>query len=454
MKVNLVSLGCARNLVDSEVMLGRLKDAGWSITDDPAGASIIIINTCSFIESAVNESIDTILELAKYKQNGTCRRLIVTGCLPQRFGEEIVHSLPEVDAFLGTGAFNMIVEAVQGSLTSDCLLPDPDLLYFHEQDTQRVKSASHMAYLKIAEGCSKHCTYCIIPKLRGTQRSRLPIDIVAEARDMISSGVKELILVAQDTTSYGKDLRPTIDLSQLLTDLFNITTSGDFCQGVAGRKDNVWIRVLYGHPESIDNSVINTVAEHRNICSYFDIPIQHASNQVLKRMGRSYSRSDLRTLIHKIRSRVADAVIRTTIIVGFPGETDKDFEALLSFVKDLRFDHLGVFIYSDFKDIPSHNLSGHVPQDVAKMRHDRIMSAQAEISSENNRKYAGKLVKVLVEEALEENLFSGRTAFQAPDVDGITYIKTNKLHPGIKIGCFTDVRITDTLEYDLVGEAV
>lgn len=452
MKLNLVSLGCARNLVDSEIMLGRLREKGWAITDDPADAEVIIVNTCSFIEPAINESIDTIFELAGYKKNGACRRLIVTGCLLQRFGQEIVKTLPEVDVFLGTGAFDKIIEAAEGSINSDCLLPNPDLLPLQGQNTPRVQSSSYMAYLKIAEGCSRHCTYCIIPKLRGKQKSRLAADIIAEASHLNSSGIKELVLIAQDTTSYGKDLRNGSDLSQLLTNLSGISEPNRFCSVRAGYANDLWIRVLYMHPESIEDSVVKAVAENENICSYFDIPIQHAANKVLKRMGRHYTRDDLHRLIDKIRLRIPDAAIRTTVIVGFPGEADKDFETLLSFVEDMRFDHLGVFIYSDFKDLPSHRLADQVPEHVANMRYDRLMSIQAEISMENNLKYAGRIVKVLVEEKIEENLFSGRTFFQAPDVDGIIYIKTGKLHSGLSIGSFADVKITKTEEYDLRGE--
>ena len=457
MKLNLVSLGCARNLVDSEIMLGRLREKGWTIIDDPADAEVIIVNTCSFIEPAVNESIDTIFELAGYKQNGACKRLIVTGCLPQRFGQEIVKTLPEVDVFLGTGAFDKIIKAAGGSFDSDgsnCFLPNPDLLPLQGQNTPRVQSSSYMAYLKIAEGCSRHCTYCVIPKLRGKQKSRLSADIIAEARHLNSSGIKELVLIAQDTTSYGKDLRQDSDFSQLITNLSNISEPNRFCSGKAGYADDLWLRVLYMHPESIEDSVVKAVAENENICSYFDIPVQHAGNKILKRMGRNYTRDDLHRLIDKIRLRIPDAAIRTTVIVGFPGEADKDFETLLSFVEDMRFDHLGVFIYSDFKDLPSHELTDHIPEHVANMRYDRLMSIQAGISMENNFKYAGRTIKVLVEKALEENLFSGRAFLQAPDVDGITYIKTGKLHSGLRIGSFADVKITETMEYDLTGEAV
>lgn len=436
MKLHLISLGCAKNLVDSETMMGRLMQAGWTGTQDPEKAEIIIINTCSFIESAANESIDTVLKLARYKQTGVCRRLIVTGCLPERFREDIVHALPEVDCFLGTGAFYEIEKAAEGSFDPcECFLPDPDLIPLHKQEFARAISFPHMAYLKIAEGCSRHCTYCIIPKLRGKQRSRHLEDVVAEARFLISSGLKELILVAQDTTFYGKDLYPSVSLNRLLEEISELS-------------DNVWIRILYGHPESIDEAFIRTVAEHQNICSYFDIPIQHVRDSILKKMGRNYTSDDLRRLYDKIRSFDSDAALRTTVIVGFPGETDKDFEELLAFVKDVRFDHLGVFIYSDSNDLPSHRLPGHIAESVTKDRHDQLMSCQLKISLENNRKHIGRVYDVLVEETSEENVFIGRTFFQAPEVDGITYIHSDKL----QIGSFVNVMIADAYEYDLAGE--
>jgi ribosomal protein S12 methylthiotransferase len=438
MKLHLVSLGCAKNLVDSELMLGRLMKAGWANTRNPGQADIIIINSCSFIESAINESIDTILALAKYKHDGPCRRLIVAGCLPERFREKIVTAIPEVDFFLGTGAFDKIVEAVDGSLNAvKCFLPDPNLTGFQQQEVSRIRSSSHMAYLKIAEGCSRHCTYCIIPKLRGKQKSRPLEDIIAEARYLISSGVKELVLVAQDTTSYGMDLCPPVSLNRLLESISEIS-------------EKIWIRLLYGHPETIEDNVIRTISRHSNICSYFDIPIQHSSDGVLKKMGRNYTSANLRRLFHKIRSAVSDAALRTTVIVGFPGETDKNFEELLSFVKDICFDHLGVFIYSDFKDLSSHKLPDHIPGRVAKDRQDRLMSCQLKISLDNNQKHVGRIYDVLVENTTEENLFNGRTCFQAPDVDGITYIHSEQL----EIGSFVGVRVADAFEYDLTGEVV
>jgi ribosomal protein S12 methylthiotransferase len=451
-RLYLVSLGCVRNLVDSEFMLGRLVKAGFAVTPNPADADIIIVNTCGFIESAVNESIDTILELAEFKQSGRCQKLIVAGCLPERFREKIVQALPEVDLFLGTGACDRIVEAVEKAAVdgSRCFLPDPNLIGLDGHGQPRLQSTSHTAYLKISVGCDKHCTYCIIPKLRGRQRSRRPEDIVAEARALISSGVKELILVAEDTTAYGKDLTPSPDLAGLLVRISEMADSLRSCPGEAGGSGRVWLRFLYGHPESMDDAVIRAVAANQNICSYFDLPIQHAGTSVLKKMGRNYTHDDLVRLFGKIRSLVPDAVLRTTVITGFPGETDNDFEQLLNFVETIGFDHLGVFTYSDSEDLPAHRLSGHVPKRVAQKRYERLMASQARISLENNQKRIGKTYTVLVEEKTEDNRYMGRTFFQAPEVDGITYIHAGQL----QAGDFADVRIIDAREYDLVGDVV
>jgi len=456
MKLYLVSLGCVRNFVDSEFMLGRLVKAGFTITQDPADADIIIVNTCSFIESAINESIDAILELAEFKKSGICRKLIVAGCLPERFREKIVQALPEVDKFLGTGAYDRIVEAVEETegKGARCFLPDPNSILPGGHNEPRLQNASHTAYLKVSVGCDKHCTYCIIPKLRGRQRSRRVEDIVKEARSLILSGVKEIILVAEDTTSYGKDLNPSTDFAGLLVRIGDMTDTLYSCSGDGGGSDRVWVRFLYGHPESIDEAVIRAVAANHNICSYFDLPIQHASNRVLKKMGRNYTHDDLVRLFDKIRSLVPDAVIRTTVITGFPGETNEDFEQLLDFVEKIGFDHLGVFTYSDSEDLPSHRLSNHVPERVAQKRYEHLMTAQAKISLESNRKHIGKTYAVLVQEKMGGNRYTGRTFFQAPEVDGITYINSGINSGQLQTGDFVNLRITDALEYDLVGEVV
>ncbi len=444
MKIYLESLGCAKNQVDSEIMLGCLKQAGWILTDDPGEAHTIIVNTCSFIESAAQESIDTILELADYKKSGVCRRLVVSGCLPERYREQIVASLPEVDFFLGTGAFDQIVAVVaNGRPRHEAILPDPDLARPAPRSTPRVISAPHMAYLKVAEGCSRSCTYCVIPKLRGRHKSRPAEDVAAEARELIDAGARELILVAQDTTAYGWDLSPPVSFARLVE-----TLAGIFPDAA----EPAWVRVLYGHPESIDEEFIRCVAAHPNVCPYFDVPIQHASNKVLKRMGRRYTREKLRRLFRRIRDLVPDAALRTTVIVGFPGETDRDVDDLLEFVEEIRFDHLGVFVYSDADDIPSHRLRGRVPAAVAQERYDQVMSLQMGIAAGINQAHIGKTFQVLIEENLGNHLFAGRTRFQAPEVDGVTYVNTMVAGRDPAIGSMAWARVTDAMEYDLMGE--
>lgn len=441
-KIYLKSLGCARNQVDSEQMLGWLQKAGWKITNSPEEAQVIVVNTCSFIEDAADESIDAILALSALKTDGCCKRLVVTGCLPERYREEIVEALPEVDVFLGTGAFDRIIDAAEGRLdSSGCLLPDPDGIVV--DSNERIDGTAPATYLKIAEGCNRHCTYCIIPRLRGRQKSR-PIDtILSEARRLLAKGVKELVLVSQETTAYGQDLADDLGLGDLLRGLANLAEAR-----------NAWIRFLYGHPESIDSDVISAVAEHDNICPYFDIPIQHASSKILKLMGRGYTFNDLERLCKDIRSRIPQAVLRTTVIVGFPGETEADFKELQTFIEKTQFDHLGVFTYSDSEDLPSHPLPNPVDKKTAKRRKHRLMTCQQKISALNNQKYLGRELTVLVESCQEENLFIGRAHFQAPEVDGLVYLHTRKGSPQIQVAQFCRTRIIDTLEYDLIGEVI
>ncbi len=421
-------------------MLGWLQRAGWQITIDPEKAAVIVINTCSFIEDAADESIDAILTLSTYKSKGQCKRLIVTGCLPERYREEIVDALPEVDIFLGTGAFDRIIDAAEGRLdASGCYLPDPDQIRLTSILPSRKPAPA--VYLKIAEGCNRHCTYCIIPQLRGKQKSRCIEDIIEEARILLTNGVKELTLVSQETTAYGNDRPEGYGLSALLHQL-----------ALLPEAQNAWIRFLYGHPESIDVEVMKAVANHPNLCPYFDIPIQHASSRILKLMGRRYSKEDLFTLFERIRNIVPQAVLRTTVIVGFPGETEEDVKTLLQFIQEIKFDHLGVFTYSDAEDLPSHRLPGPVNKKHAQHRKKRLMQLQQKISAKNNQKYLGRSLTVLVESCQEENLFLGRCIFQASEVDGLVYLHTPQDPTGIQVGKFCTTRITDTLEYDLIGE--
>jgi ribosomal protein S12 methylthiotransferase len=440
MHLYIESLGCARNQVDSETMAGQLGAAGWSLTRDPAKAEVIVVNTCSFVEAAINESIDTILELARFKERGRCRRLVVAGCLPERFREAIVNALPEVDQFIGTGAFDQITDAVTGDLDSNCLLPDPDRVPMR-LSTVRNPEQIHSAYLKIAEGCSRHCTYCIIPRLRGRQKSRPLEQILDEAGQLIASGARELNLVAQDTTQYGQDLPEPVGFETVLNRLADLDS-------------NVWVRFLYGHPESIGDRVIDTVAAHANLCPYFDLPVQHAAPGVLKRMGRHYDTDHLLRLFQRIRTRVPGAALRTTVIVGFPGESDADFQMLMDFIEQVRFDHLGVFTYSDAEDLPSHRLPEHVDQAVAQARYDALMARQKQISADNLSTMIGITLPVLIEASSEPQLYEGRSMCQAPEVDGVTFVRTRAGGTTPVIGQPVATQITETLEYDLIGEAL
>ena len=447
MRIYLESLGCSRNQVDSEIMLGRLKAAGHEITHDPGLALAIIVNTCGFISTASQEAVDVILEMAEFKKTGACKRLIVTGCLVQRYKDDpdLIDSLPEVDAFLGTAACDCIVDAVEGEKgASFSRFPDPDSRPVDIPVENRDLLNDTTAYIKVSEGCRRHCTYCIIPKLRGGQRSR-PIDrICEEATTLADQGVKEIILTAENTTDYGLDLDEKDGLLGFHTVLEKTAKS-------LVRKDpSVWLRFLYTHPKTLDHRVIETVSKHPNICSYYDIPIQHAHDEVLKRMGRPYTRQELLTLFADIRRLDPGACLRTTLIVGFPGETDEHFQALLDFIKEVKFDHLGVFIYSDSHDLPSHNLPDHVSEEVAELRYDTIMAAQANISENRNVDHVGRVYPVLVEESPEEGVYIGRTPFQAPDVDGMTFIYSD----GLDIGSLVQVKITDAFEYDIAGETV
>lgn len=442
-KIHIVTLGCARNQVDSEQMMGRLIQAGWKLEKSPNDAHVIVVNTCSFIEKAADESIDTILMLAQYKQRGNCRRLIVTGCLPERYQKETGNALSEVDIFLGTGAYDQIVSAAEGVLKRGaCVLPDPDKINVANNNRYRVIGNTPSMYLKIAEGCNRNCTYCVIPKLRGRQKSRKPDDILAEAENMIEQGAKELVLVAQESSYYGLDQSNGSNLASLLQEMAKLSAKFSNC---------VWIRVLYGHPQSMTMDMIEAIAASSVLVPYFDIPIQHASNRLLKKMGRHYTSDQLRHLFSQIRQLIPRAALRTSIITGFPGETEKDVEELETFIREIRFDHLGVFIYSDAEDLRSHGLSHPVSNTVAQQRYDRLMSLQATISKQVNQKYLGEKMTILVEEKLEDNLWLGRTAYQAPEVDGITYIRPdNNCLP--TIGQFTSATIVEATEYDLVAE--
>lgn len=436
MRVYLNTLGCVRNLVDSEIMAAAMVKSGALMAEDPAEADTIVVNTCSFIESAINESVDTILALAAYKKNGNCRRLIVTGCLPERFGQEIAAAIPEVDIFLGTGAYDQITDAAAGRFApGTCRLPPPDSQPLPMRAAGRKPSTYPVAYVKIGDGCNRRCTYCVIPKLRGRLRSRPATDILAEAEELAAQGFKEIALIAQDTSAYGLDLTPRQSLAALLDRL-------------GGMLPDTRIRFLYGSPDYTDAALIATVAKHPAIAPYFDLPIQHVSPGVLKRMGRKYAKAELLQLFEQIRAEIPAAALRTTLLVGFPGETEAEFNELLDFLETVRLDHVGVFIYSDAEDLTSHSLPDHVGPADAKARYERLMTRQAEISLGKNQNRIGKTYTVLVEHRLDNHLYVGRAMFQAPEVDGVIYIES----PGLSVGDLINIRITEAYAYDLKGE--
>ena len=438
MNVLFISLGCDKNLVDSEVMIGLLADRGYQMTDDETRADVIVINTCCFIHDAKEESIQTILEMAEYKKTGTLKALIVTGCLAQRYQEEILEEIPEVDEVLGTTSYDKIVEAIEEALEGRGGVRIEDIDALPLPDTKRlVTTGGHFAYLKIAEGCDKHCTYCIIPKIRGNYRS-VPMErLVKEARDLAEDGVKELILVAQETTIYGTDLYGEKSLHRLLRELCKIS-------GIR------WIRILYCYPEEIDDNLIQVMKEEPKICHYLDLPIQHASTEILRRMGRRTSREDLEEIIGKLRREIPDIAIRTTLITGFPGETKEQHEELMDFVDQMEFDRLGVFTYSPEEGTPAAGMEGQVPEEVKEDRQAELMELQQEIAFDLAEDMIGREVLVMIEgKVADENAYVGRTYKDAPNVDGLIFVNTDE---ELMSGDLARVKVTGAAEYDLIGE--
>lgn len=440
MNILFISLGCDKNLVDSEVMLGLLDKKGYQIVDSEEDADIIVVNTCCFIHDAKEESIQTILEMAEYKKEGKLKALIVTGCLAQRYQQEIIDEIPEVDAVLGTTSYDHIVEAVEEALAGNghVVLEDVDALP-DVKEKRLVTTGGHYAYMKIAEGCDKHCTYCIIPKLRGNYRSVPMEKLLAEAKDLADQGVKELILVAQETTVYGKDLYGEKSLHKLLRELCKI----------AGIQ---WIRILYCYPEEIYDELIQTIKEENKVCHYLDLPIQHASDAVLKRMGRRTSKAQLVEIIEKLRKEIPDISLRTTLITGFPGETQEQHEELKDFVDEMEFDRLGVFTYSPEEDTPAATMTGQIPEEVKEERQAELMELQQEIAFDLAEDMVGREVLVMIEgKVADENAYVGRTYKDAPNVDGLIFINTDE---ELMSGDFARVRVTGALEYDLIGELI
>lgn len=436
MKVLLISLGCDKNLVDSEVMLGLLNKAGHQITNDETEADVVVVNTCAFIKDAKEESINTIIEMGELKKTGKLKKLIVAGCLSQRYKDEIMTELPEIDVIIGATNFDKIVEAI--GTDEEAIVDDID--YTPAPVRERiVTTTASMAYLKIAEGCNKMCTYCIIPHIRGRYRS-VPMDsLLDSARRLADDGIKELVLVAQETTLYGIDLYGEKRLPELLTKLSDI-------DGIE------WIRLLYCYPEEITDDLIETMAANPKICHYIDIPIQHSENAILKRMGRRTSREDIVELVGRLRSAMPDIAIRTTLISGFPGETQEQHNGLVDFVDQCEFDRLGVFTYSPEEGTPAASYPDQVDEVVAEKWRDEIMELQQEISYEKNQEFVGTVMKVLIEGYLsDDDVYVGRTYRDAPGVDGIVFVSAPY---ELMSGTYVDVKITEGNEYDLTGVIV
>ncbi len=440
MNLLFISLGCDKNLVDSEVMLGILEVGGYQIVDDEMQADVIVINTCCFIHDAKEESIQTILEMAEYKKTGRLKALIVAGCLAQRYQQEIRTEIPEVDAVLGTASYDQIVQSIEEALAGQggVRLAELDTLPA-VQERRLVTTGGHYAYLKIAEGCDKHCTYCIIPKLRGNYRS-VPMErLLKEAGELADQGVKELILVAQETTLYGKDLYGEKSLHRLLKELCRI----------GGLR---WIRILYCYPEEIYEGLIQVMKEEKKICHYIDLPVQHANDEILRRMGRRTSRKQLGEIVGKLRKEIPDIAIRTTLITGFPGETKEQHEELMEFVDEIEFDRLGVFTYSPEEDTPAADLPDQIPEEVKEERQAELMELQQEVVFAQAEEMIGREVLVMIEgKVADEDAYVGRTYRDAPNVDGLIFINTQE---EMMSGDFARVRVTGALEYDLIGELI
>ena len=437
MKILFISLGCDKNLVDTEVMLGMLASRGYEMTNDEQEADIIVINTCCFIHDAKEESIQNILEMAEYKKNGSAKALIVTGCMAERYRQEILDEIPEVDEVLGTTAYDRILDAVDAALAGQHEVMTADLNALPLPETKRlVTTGGHFAYLKIAEGCDKHCTYCIIPKIRGNFRS-VPMErLLKEAQDLAEQGVKELILVAQETTLYGKDLYGEKSLPKLLRELCKIS-------GIR------WIRILYCYPEEITDELIQVMKEESKICHYLDLPIQHANDTILKRMGRRTSKQELIDIVQKLRKEIPDICLRTTLITGFPGETQEQHEEVMEFIDTLEFDRLGAFTYSPEEDTPAATFEDQIDEEVKEDRQADIMELQQEIAFDKAEDMIGREVLVMIEgKVADENAYVGRTYRDAPNVDGLIFINTDV---ELISGDFAKVKVTGALDYDLIG---
>jgi ribosomal protein S12 methylthiotransferase len=438
-KINIVSLGCARNLVDSEVMAGILRRSDYEVVAETAGADIVLVNTCSFIDAAKEESVETILEIARLKKEGSLKTLVVAGCLPQRYAGELAREMPEVDLFIGTGEVPNIASILKERRQKRVFVGLPSYLYDHE--TPRIRStASHTAFVKASEGCDHKCAFCIIPQLRGPHRSRPIASIVSEAEALARDGVKEINLIAQDLTAYGRERRDGTTLHGLLREL-------DRVDGIE------WVRLLYAYPNFLDDALLDFIRDSRRICKYVDIPLQHATRRMLMKMRRGKSGSAVRDAVAKLRARIPGVTLRTSLIVGFPGETDDDFRELLDFVEESEFDRLGVFKYSVEEGTAAAAMDGGVPEAVKEARWQEVMDLQADISRKKNQALIGMVQRVMIDSLVSDGgMPQGRTQGHAPEVDGAVYIAGEPR--GVRAGDFVEVKITEASDYDLTGEII
>lgn len=435
--VHIVTLGCSKNDVDSSMMYSLLDREKYQMVENPNDADILIVNTCGFIDAAKEESIDTILESIEYKNEGKCKKVLLSGCLAQRYPEELIKEIPEVDGIIGTGNIDYINELLDRSLAGDLFIKTDNLNSAYIEGVRK-ENVNITEYVKISEGCNNNCSYCIIPSLRGKNRSRKIEDIYSEVEYLVSKGAREIILIAQNTTDYGIDLYSKYSLANLIKEISKI-------------EDLKWIRVLYLYPDHFTEDLIEEFKNNSKLIKYVDMPLQHISDQVLKKMNRKTSKDHIIKTLKNLRKSVPDIVIRTTFIVGFPGESQDDFEQLVNFIKDIKFDKLGVFEYSKEEGTSAANLDNQIPQDVKEKRKNEIMAIQSDISGEILSRNIGKKLEVLVEEQIDENNYVGRTYMDAPEIDGITYIHSYK---DLEVGTFVKFEIIDSLDYDLVGELI
>ena len=437
-KIYVVTLGCSKNEIDSELMVSILKSNNYLVANSIYEADIIIVNTCGFIEKAKEESIETIWEMTRYKNEGNCKYLILAGCLAERYSQELMDEIPDIDAIIGTGNIKEIISVIQDlEVKSQRIKRTGNINIDYLEDVKRI-NFNTTEYVRVSEGCNNFCTYCIIPKLRGKHRSRKMEDIIKEVEYLAKNGVKEIILIGQNTSDYGIDLYGEYSLYKLL-DKLNVID------------DIAWIRILYLYPDNFNENLIKSIRNNEKVVKYVDIPLQHINNNVLKKMNRRTSKEDIVSLISKLRRYIPEIVIRTTFIVGFPGESESDFNELLSFINDIRFERLGVFTYSQEEDTPAYNLPNQVKEEAKENRRDKVMELQRSISEDIMMSKVGKIFNVLIEEFCEDNTYIGRTYMDSPEIDGVVYVNSSK---ELSLGDFVEIKITDYLEYDLVGEVI